>query len=250
VRDPKQGAWFGACLAPMRRARLSCCRARAGLMAQLAAQLFARLAAARAANAHGGATVHMTAFEIMNERVADLLAAPSQQLRGRPGAGQAPRKRLCCARRAPRPLFGWRPSHIRHTFSVTAGTRVNSIFAAGPRHNVFADSGGRTHVANLAALPLAGAADFEAALEAVRARRAVDPDGPRRGSPARHGAATFVVTLLVAARSAGAPRCLAKADRRLLAATVKLLAAACSGALSMDACCGSKGCWASLVMHG
>jgi hypothetical protein len=96
---------------------------------------------------------------------------------------------------------------------------------------VFGDASGRTHIANLAALPLAGAAEFGAALGAVRARRAVDPDGPRRACPARHGAATFVVTLLVAARGAGAPRCLAISDRRPPAAAVLLLAAACSGAL-------------------
>jgi len=136
VRGLKQGAGCGACQSPGCRARPSCSRARAGLMALLAAQLFARLAAARAADAHGGATVHMTAFEIVNERVTDLLAAPTQQLRGQPGAGQTPQRRSCCARRGPRLPAGWQPAHTCDTPLVIAGTHCRHTRRDSPRRSL------------------------------------------------------------------------------------------------------------------
>lgn len=75
---------------------------------------------------------------------------------------------------------------------------------AAVRHEVFDDAAGRVHVANLAALPLADAADFARALAAASARRTTDAGGPRGAQPPRHGAATFVVTLLAARHGGGA----------------------------------------------
>ena len=75
---------------------------------------------------------------------------------------------------------------------------------AAVRHEVFAAAAGRVHVTNLAALPLAATADFSRALAAASARRTTDARGPRGGQPPRHGAATFVVTLLVARHGSGA----------------------------------------------
>ena len=70
---------------------------------------------------------------------------------------------------------------------------------------MFRDASGRAHVSNLAALPLSGAADLPRALAAASARRSADAGGPRGAHPLRHGAATFVVTLLVAPPGLGAP---------------------------------------------
>ncbi|KAK9822445.1 hypothetical protein WJX81_000198 [Elliptochloris bilobata] len=141
-----------------------------GLMARLAEQLFAGLAVraaqcteAAASGATPAAAVHMTAFEIVNERVVDLLAPVAKQRRGHGSA------------------------------------------SPGARHEVFRDAAGRAHVSNLAALPLAGAAEFARALSAAFARRSADPGGPNGARPPRHGAATFVVTLLVAPPAGGGP---------------------------------------------
>ena len=87
-----------------------------------------------------------------------------------------------------------------------------NLGGAGARHEVFRDASGRAHVSNLAALPLSGAADFARALGAASARRGEDAGGPRGTRPPRHGAATFVVTLLVARPGTGAPFHSSRAD--------------------------------------
>ncbi|KAK9813039.1 hypothetical protein WJX72_007912 [[Myrmecia] bisecta] len=137
-----------------------------GLMTQLVSSLF-HSTATRSTTA---TTVHVTAFEIQEESLTDLLQA--RPATSRPAGGRrpsaeewAPRSRLAGSARSP-PV----------------------------KHEVFIDREGRTWVSNLTAVPVADAAAFEALRETISRRR-----HSARGEPSHHGDATFVLTLMVTA---------------------------------------------------